>query len=352
MKKILITGAAGYIGSALTRSLIRDPNNYLILVDKGMYGYEGYEAIKGYYKGDRRCFHNVSVTSFLQSYMPQYEGIDVVVHLSGLSNDPLADFDVNANHELNYKDTVKLVDECIKRKIPRFLYASSASVYGMTDDAIVNESSRLNPTSHYAHSKYESEKYIDHHGFVCSDFRPVIFRKATVMGSSPRMRFDLVVNTMIMNALRFKEIRLTGGGENWRPLIHINDVIQAYTMFINMHDEKYLRCSNNTYNLVHKNYRISELGLWMGHLFGDSVKVKPDYSSEKDVRSYRMSGNKIKMACGFEAELGVSYTFNEIDTWITTNKPNFEDPIFYNIRWIKACERAANIMKIKFDLIT
>ena len=114
----------------------------------------------------------------------------------------------------------------IMNKIPRFIYASSASVYGSNDSQILNESCHVEPYSNYGKSKKHAEDYIltaSKHGF-----QPVILRKGTIMGVSPRMRFDLVVNSMVVSAMRFGKIVLYGGGESWRPIVSVDDVVSIY----------------------------------------------------------------------------------------------------------------------------
>ena len=333
---ILITGCAGFVGSKLFESLNKELKNpYMLLgIDKGMFGGNFGEDIR-----------KQTVIDFIKT-CDFGDKIKCIIHLSGLSNDPMADFSPEANEKMNYEDTVKLVDFSMMNRIPRFIYASSASVYGSNDSQILNESCNAEPYSNYGKSKKHAEDYIlttSKHGF-----QPVILRKGTIMGVSPRMRFDLVVNSMVVSAMRFGKIVLYGGGESWRPIVSIDDVITIYKMFVTMDDEKYMCCQGNIFNVVHKNYRISELGLWIGSLM--NVPVVADYEQKRDVRSYRISGDKLQGSTEFVSEIGVKETVKEIVAWIKENNPNFDDPIYDNLRWIKNCQKVCDCLGIKYEI--
>jgi nucleoside-diphosphate-sugar epimerase len=261
-----------------------------------------------------------------------------------LSNDPLADFNLEANRKLNTLDSINLAHVCADQKVPKFVFASSASVYGMEDDKLSHESDHVYPYSNYAKSKREAEvAFLEMHGL-----HPVILRKGTVMGVSPRMRFDLVVNTMMKEATQFKKIRLLGGGENWRPLVDIRDVVELYHSIIMMSQDEYDKVSGNIYNVVGENFRISELGLRIGSLL--DVPVVPDYSLPRDVRSYRLDGGLAEAKLHFKPQHKLVSTVRDIEGWIRSRSPDFEDPIYYNIKWIKACQRVCNIIGHDYDI--
>ena len=212
---ILITGGCGFVGSALVKRLCQFD---VRVWDSGMYGF-----------GESKPKY-----PFKLGYMinPDYinvhdlDNVKIIIHLSGLSNDPLANFDAKANDRMNYEDTKDLVDMAIERGVPRFIFASSASVYGLCDDKISKETDEVDPDSNYAKSKRKAELYILEMAAKHKDFRPIIFRKATIGGISPRMRFDLIVNSMVKSAMTVGKIFAFGGGENWRPIIDIDDVVR------------------------------------------------------------------------------------------------------------------------------
>jgi nucleoside-diphosphate-sugar epimerase len=349
MKKVIITGSNGYIGSQLVSRLV---NKYTIIsVDKEMYHNEFHRVDKGWW-----VHYPVSVAEFIKKHAQEHKDAFAIIHLSGLSNDPLADFNLAANMEYNYHDTVRMVDWAVEHNTERFLYASSASVYGMAEDGPLTENGYLNPASNYSKSKHDSEHYLLAMHEVHEDsFRPIIFRKATVMGVSERMRFDLVVNTMVKDAYRYNTINLYGGGENWRPLININDVVSAYEHALDMVNEEYLIRSNAPiYNLLHKNYRISELGLYVAHIMNKDwnrrIYVNADYDKPKDVRNYRLCGNKYEMGMKRKNEIGVRETVSNIMHWIQQNNPDFDDPKYYNIKYILETEKWAKKLGVKYIL--
>jgi nucleoside-diphosphate-sugar epimerase len=348
--KIIITGGAGFVGSVLVPKILNHPNFKrggfkLIVVDKGMFGFESIGP--KYIVENKFDLVRMPVKEYFD--LCDMKEIHTIIHLSGLSNDPMADFALEKNEEYNVNDTEFILKKMTEANTGiRFLYASSASVYGLEDVDLLTEDSIPEPSSSYGKSKYKAEcKIVDYCGEYRSSFRYVIFRKGTIMGLSPRMRTDLVVNTMTVNAKRFGKIELWGGGENWRPMVNIQDVANVYTEFTMFDDQDFRRYSNEVYNVVHKNYRISELGMWMGSVL--NVPVIPRYDMPRDNRSYRIDGEKLK-DLALEPKIGVKDTVESIRWWINNKNPDLDDPIYNNIKWIKVCQRVADVCNISYSL--
>lgn len=350
MKTVLITGAAGYVGSLLVRKC-RDAGFKVIALDSGLYGFDSINELMC----DRFIIQRCSIETWVEIEKEFLPKIDAVIHLSGLSNDPLADFDKEANIRLNYSDTVRMVKWADEHGIKRFVFASSASVYGMSEDSLVFETSPAKAASNYAASKLQAEEYIV--GTTFKNLQPIILRKGTICGVSPRMRFDLVINTMVMSAYKNKKIVLNGGGENWRPLLSLDFITQIYMKFLEMDDHEYMCAANSIiYNAVETNVRVSELGLRvhdiLKHDAGHSCELVADYSKPKDIRSYRMCGQnllnalKIKTAPQFDLVRMVM----DISWWIKNHTPDFNDPKFYNIKYIESKVKWAKELGLDYKL--
>src|SRR5262249_55307315 len=145
----------------------------------------------------------------------------------GLSNDPTAEYNPKANYEMNTAATEKLAQLCVEMGVKRYVFASSASIYDVGEgndskDVLLDETADVDPTAAYSRSKFEAERILL--GMVSGDFCPVILRKGTIFGFSPRMRYDLVVNTFVSGALSKGHLTIHFGGEMWRPMVDIRDV--------------------------------------------------------------------------------------------------------------------------------
>ncbi|MFC1496436.1 NAD-dependent epimerase/dehydratase family protein, partial [Candidatus Margulisiibacteriota bacterium] len=262
MKKdiFLVTGGAGYIGSVLVNDLVKKGKKVRVF-DKLYFGDSGLRGIKNkidLIQGDVRQFPTAVL-----------DGVTAVIHLGSLSNDPTAEFDPKANKEINYEGTMRVAEACIIKGVKRMTFASSAAVIGFHVDSIADEKYKPNPQSEYSQSKLDAENGIK--SLHSSKFSPVVIRQATVYGFSPRMRWDLVVNTMTKDAYSKKKIHVYCAGDNWRPLVHVKDVVRAHLACLQAPEKK---VAGQIFNLVDKNYRILELGHWVKEILKDFIEVE------------------------------------------------------------------------------
>ena len=336
---ILVTGGAGYIGSLLVRELLALGETVRV-VDTHWFGnslddHERLELVKA----DLRY----SDTTYL-------EGVNAVVHLAGLSNDPTADFAPGLNNGSNVLATRRLAQavaekaEREQREI-RFLFASTCSVYytpsiaGDVNVERMTEELPVAPTANYSKTKRLAEvellRVAEQHPLFC----PTLLRKGTIFGLAPRMRFDLVVNIFVLHAWRNRLLTVHGSGEVWRPLLHIRDAVDAYIHLLWAPTE---RIRGEAFNLVHKNYRILELAHWVTEILeqhrGVEVHVKRDRTKGESLRSYYVDGEKITKALGFRPDRGVAEATLEI--WDALERGEFgdepeNDQRYFNIRWLR-----------------
>lgn len=335
---ILVVGGAGYIGSVLVAELLE--RGYTVrVIDRLYYGDAGLAPVR------ERV--DLVVTDMRRIEPEHLQGVQAVINVGGLSNDPTAEYNPAANYEMNTVAAVRLAELARARGVRRYLFASSCSIYdrGLSDDEIdvvYDESSPVAPRAAYALSKLEAETRLL--AMAGADFCPVVLRKGTVYGFSPRMRFDLVVNTFVRDALATGKIRLVRGGEMWRPLIEVRDVARAYVACLAA-DESVVR--GQVFNVARGNMRISELGLRVRETLreeGVVADVVPDYTY-RGVRSYRVSSRKIQNVLGLHAVVSVEDAVRDMVRRL--REPGFEDlhhPRFENLRWLRVLEEAESIV--------
>jgi nucleoside-diphosphate-sugar epimerase len=235
----------------------------------------------------------------------ELQNIDAVIHLACISNDPSFDLDPKVGKSINYNATKALIDLSIKHKVKRFIYASSSSVYGIKKERNVTEELSLCPLTDYSKYKALCEKYLlEKHS---PDFCILIVRPSTVCGYSGRMRLDLTVNMLTMQAIVNKEITVFGG-KQMRPNIHIKDMVDFYLKSLKWPKEK---IDGKIYNLGYENYSIREIARMIKNTLGDkTVKIK--VLPTNDLRSYRVSSQKIKKELGFVAKHTVVQAIKDI----------------------------------------
>lgn len=331
---VLVTGGAGYIGSVLVRELLKE--GYGVRVFDALYfGKDSLSEIE-----DRIEIVQGDVRRFPGSVLA---GCSSVIHMGSLSNDPTADFDPKANHEINCEGTRQVAEACKKAGVKRMTFASSAAVYGFHVSGIADEKSKTNPQSEYARSKLDAENVLLK--LADENFCPVILRQATVYGLSGRMRWDLVVNTMTKDAFSRNKIAVFCEGENWRPLVSVNDVARAHIKCIEAPESS---VRGQIFNLVHDNLMILELAGVMKAYLHKKQKIEVDViSGERESRSYRMSGKKMKKILGFEPKITIGDAVNETYSALLQGRySDFENPIYYNIAWMKLLAERANMQNL------
>tara|TARA_B100001059_G_C17731161_1_gene526275 strand:- start:64 stop:1095 length:1032 start_codon:yes stop_codon:yes gene_type:complete len=279
---VLVTGSNGYIGSILTDELL-----------KKKYDVKGYDVDYFY-----DC-NLIKIKDNLRNHIKkdirniEYDdlnGIDSVIHLAGLANDPLGDFDPKLTEEINYQSTLKLAELCKKQKVKRFIYASSQSMYGVSDnnEELEEENSKKNPVTAYAKTKWEAEKKIK--TLNDNDFTVVMFRPSTVFGVSPRLRCDIVYNSLIASAFTTGKIEILSDGSPWRPVIHIKDLCNALISGLEA-PKKLVSGQSFNVGIENGNYTVRELAEAAQRVVPGSKLVF--LNQHNDPRTYRVSFKKI-----------------------------------------------------------
>jgi nucleoside-diphosphate-sugar epimerase len=261
------------------------------------------------------------------------DGIEGVIHLGSLSNDPTAAFDPNANRTINYEGTMKLAEACKERGIEKFTFASTCAIYGFHMDGIADETFPPNPQSDYAQSKLDVDIALPK--LADDNFCPVILRQATVFGFSPRMRWDIVINAFAMHAFKTGRLDVWFGGEAWRPIVHVRDTAEAHIRCIEAEPDK---VRGEIFNLVYRNYRILELAHRVRKALGEiGVEVEVDVNYDQvDNRSYRTNGEKLTRVLGFTPSVSVEEGVKEIVDVLRSGKyRDFDHPVYYNMRWME-----------------
>jgi nucleoside-diphosphate-sugar epimerase len=315
MKKILIVGGAGYIGTRLS-NFLSDKGHIVSVVDN-------------FWFGDYLNNNITKIKKSLWDIKPnELEGLDVILFLAGLSNDPMAMFRPDLNFIENSSAPVYLGFMAKQAGVKRFICASSCSVYGYTKNKTLNENSLVKPSYAYGISKLQCEQGIT--TLEDDNFRPILFRKGTVGGWSPKMRYDLVVNTMLKSALTTGQI-LVNNLKLWRPLIDIRDVIQGYEKAIDADLD-----ITGIFNLSGVNLTIGELGKQIHtSLIDKGFDVKLVMNNNPDVRNYKVSTNKIEDELGYKAQYNPLDSLDEILSNIDPLTYDFNKEIYYNINIFK-----------------
>jgi nucleoside-diphosphate-sugar epimerase len=306
--KFLVTGACGYKGHVLVPKLLNRGYRVDALDIMWFGNYLEPHPNLNIIKADVRNINDIDLRN-----------IDGIIHLSSIANDPCGDLDPKLTWEVSALATMQLADKAKRNKVKRFIYASSGSVYGVKDELEVTEELELNPISEYNKTKMVSERVLLSYS---NDMVVQIVRPATVCGVSPRMRLDVAVNMLTIQALAKGKITVFGGSQT-RPNIHIDDITDTYLHLID-HPE-----ATGIYNAGFENISILDIA----KIVTKHVPVEIIITESNDPRSYRVNSDKLS-ATGFKPQKGVEYAVMEIIANYRSGKLKDEDK-FYNLKWME-----------------
>ena len=283
--KVLLTGHRGYIGTVLSQRLL-ERGHEVVGLDSNLF---------------QDCFFLApptdvpSIGGDLREFVLERDaveklrGLDAVIHLAGLSNDPLGDYRPGLTQEINAKPSIDLARLAKGAGIPRFIYASSCSNYGASGDGFIDERGALNPVTPYGVSKVEAEISIE--AYADENFSPTFLRASTAYGLSPMLRFDLVVNNLTAWACTTGEVHLKSDGSPWRPIVHVEDIAAAYIASLEA-DRADVHCEVFNVGQTTENYQIREIAEIVRDVVPNS-RIGFSDGASPDIRNYRVDCNYI-----------------------------------------------------------
>lgn len=280
LKKVLVTGDRGYIGSALVPLLIK--NKFDVV------GFD-YDFFKAEISSDKASY--TKVTKDIRNIdKKDLNGIDAVIHLCALSNDPMGELNPNLTNEINFEATIKTAKLAKESGVRRFLFSSSCSIYGIAENGIVDENSKVNPLTAYAKSKIDAERELLE--LANSSFCVGLLRNSTVYGLAPKFRNDLVVNNFVTTALAYGQIRVMSDGTPWRPLIDVRDLSRIFMEFLLVEPD---RINGKIINIGfdENNFQVKDI-ISLIQKYVSNCKVIYTGEHGKDTRSYKVSFKKFK----------------------------------------------------------
>jgi nucleoside-diphosphate-sugar epimerase len=307
--RILVTGGCGYVGSVLVPQLLSDGHNVLVVDDQWF--------------GNFLPSHPelaIRKKSINQIDDADLNGIEAVIHLANVANDPSVELNPTFSWEVNVLHTTQFLELCKRAKsVKKFMFASSGSVYGVKSEPNVTEELSLVPISAYNKTKMSAERvclsYAEYFDVIC-------VRPATVCGVSPRMRFDVVVNMFVLQAFTKSKITVLGG-EQVRPNIHIDDMACVYTHFLGKNG-----LGSAIYNAGFENISVMDIAKMVQEVFKVEIEVKPS----NDPRSYRQDSTKL-LETGFVRKKSVSDAISEIATKLKNGEVK-DDERWHTVKWM------------------
>jgi nucleoside-diphosphate-sugar epimerase len=327
---VLITGVGGYIGSALADILLAQ-GVHVTGLDRFFFGQGLLDdlAANPNFTVVKKDIRDVQESDFA--------GIDAVCDLAALSNDPTGEIDPELTHDINHRGRLHVAQTAQAAGVRRYVLASSCSVYGAGKQAKLNECSEPNPVSTYAKANLAAE---------CSvlplnsrEFSVTVLRQATVFGLSRRMRFDLAINLMTLNAVEKAKIFVLGGGHQWRPIVHVRDTARAFTEVLRADPAA---VAGEVFNVGAQNTQILSLAYVVRENipFPIELQVVPD---DPDKRDYNVSFGKIADRIGYRTEITPDQGVREIYEALKTGQVS-ADPTTYTVAWYKKIIEAQRLV--------
>lgn len=331
---VCVTGGAGFIGVELVEQLVRRGDRVRVL-DRFFWGTAGLDRLDGVELISR------DVREMRDSDL---DGVDTVCHLAGLSNDPTADLDPHANWQMNTIASEELAHACVRMGVRRLTFGSSGSIYdGLSTEDVLDEDAPVEPIGPYAQSKFEAErKLLD---VASNGLEVVILRQGTVGGYSRRMRYDLVVNTLLKDALVKKQLFLHDGGHMWRPLVDVKDVATAHVVAM---EAPAAKVTGKVFNVLQANYQVRELAQTIARavrpVVGDIEILSVPATGRK--RDYRCSNARLTEATGWAPDRTPR---DSVDSVLARMKnidgQELLHPRYYNLSWMKLLSEVHESLK-------
>ena len=331
IRKVLVTGGAGYVGAVLVPKLLNQGYQVKVL-DLYLFGDNVLDEVRDHpkleqIKGDLRD------RELLKRILP---GCDAVIHLACISNDPSFELNPALSRSINYDAFGPLVKISKASGVSRFVYASTSSVYGVSDAEDVTEDHPLVPITDYNKYKGLCEPVLLE--YQSPDFTTVVIRPATVCGYSPRLRLDLTVNILTNHAVNLGRITIFGGMQ-MRPNIHIDDIVDLYRMLLELPDE---RIAGKIFNAGYENHTIAEVAAMVRRVVEREVPGREHLevltTPSDDRRSYHISSEKIRRELGFVPQRTIEDAVRDLVAAFQAGK--IPDPLtdtrYYNIKTMQA----------------
>lgn len=325
IKNVLITGGAGYVGSALSSKLI-EKGLIVKVFDLYIYG-----DVFFHMKNNDRLIQIKADIRDKKKLIESAENVDAIIHLACISNDPSYELDPTLGKTINYDAFFNVLEAARINDVKRIIYASTSSVYGLKKEKNVRETSTCEPLTDYSKYKLECEKALLDFG-KNHDIEHMVLRPATVCGYTSRLRLDLVVNILTIHALINKKIRIFGGTQ-LRPNINIEDMVRVYELLLSAPKEK---INGEIFNAGYQNYSVEDLAKIIKNVIGDP-EIVFDRVPTDDIRSYHINSDKIRRVLGFKPkytiEDGVGSLVDAYKKGLIVDGLN--NPVYYNIKMMQ-----------------
>ena len=323
--RVLVTGHKGYIGSVMVPMLLKEGHE-VVGMDSDLYVRCNFGEFDDEVPNIKKDIRDIELSDL--------EGFDAVLHLAGLSNDPLGDLDPKLTFEINYLASVNLAKFAKEAGVKRFVFSSSCSNYGASGENLIDENAEFKPVTIYGRSKVLVEKEVSK--LADANFSPTFLRNATAYGVSPRLRFDLVLNNLVAWAYTTGQVHLKSDGSPWRPIVHIEDISRAFIAVLNSPDEL---VNNKAFNVgvTDENYQIRDIAKIVKKTVpGSSLEFAKNAGPDK--RCYKVNCNEVLKLHGFKpkwnAKLGAQQLYKTYKK-IGLELEDFEGPRYKRIDHIR-----------------